>query len=99
MSPYPSWVPDAVFYQIFPDRFCNGDPANDPPGTEPWGSTPTPHNFMGGDLQGIVEKLCYLQELGINALYLNPIFRARTNHLVRRLGRPSWQHPCRRDTA
>ncbi|MBC7264900.1 MAG: glycoside hydrolase family 13 protein [Chloroflexi bacterium] len=76
----PDWVPDAIFYQIFPDRFCNGDPSNDPPGTEPWGNLPNRDNFFGGDLAGILEKLDYLQDLGVNALYLNPIFRARTNH-------------------
>lgn len=43
----PGWVQDAVFYQIFPDRFCNGDPSNDPPGTEPWGGKPTTRNFFG----------------------------------------------------
>lgn len=76
----PDWVPDAIFYQIFPDRFYNGDPSNDPSGTEPCGNTPTRDNFFGGDLQGILQKLDYLQGLGVNALYLNPIFRARTNH-------------------
>ncbi len=76
----PDWVPDAIFYQIFPDRFCNGDPSNDPPGTEPWGNAPTRANFFGGDLQGVMDKLDYLQGLGVSALYLNPIFRARTNH-------------------
>ena len=39
--PAPDWVPDAIFYEIFPDRFYNGDPTNDPPGTVPWGSEPT----------------------------------------------------------
>jgi cyclomaltodextrinase len=76
----PDWVPDAIFYQIFPDRFCNGDRSNDPPDTESWGNPPTRENFFGGDLQGIFEKLDYLQNLGVNALYFNPIFRARTNH-------------------
>ena len=79
-APVPDWVPDAIFYQIFPDRFCNGDRSNDPSGTEPWGNAPTRENFFGGDLQGVLDKLDYLQDLGINALYLNPIFRARTNH-------------------
>ena len=48
----PRWVYDTIFYHIFPERFCNGDPSNDPPGTVPWGSRPTFDNFMGGDLQG-----------------------------------------------
>jgi cyclomaltodextrinase len=76
----PDWVKHAVFYQIFPDRFANGDPTNDPANVQPWGTPPTPHNFMGGDLQGILQKLGYLQELGITAIYLNPIFQATSNH-------------------
>jgi glycosidase len=84
----PDWVKNAVFYQIFPERFYNGDSSNDPPGTVPWGSEPTTKNFMGGDLQGIIDKLDYLNDgnpattndLGITAIYLNPIFESRTNH-------------------
>ncbi|MBK9714469.1 MAG: DUF3459 domain-containing protein [Kouleothrix sp.] len=76
----PEWARHAVFYQIFPDRFANGDPANDPENTQPWGTPPSTHNFMGGDLQGIVDRLDYLAELGIGALYLNPIFQATSNH-------------------
>ncbi|GMA17532.1 DUF3459 domain-containing protein [Deinococcus metallilatus] len=76
----PEWVQDAVFYQIFPERFRNGDPTNDPPGTLPWGGTPDRENFFGGDLRGIIEGLDYLQDLGVTALYLNPIFQAGTNH-------------------
>ncbi len=76
----PYWVSDAVFYQIFPDRFANGDPDNDPPNVAPWGSTPTIWNFMGGDLRGIVQRLDYLLDLGITALYLNPIFLSSSNH-------------------
>ncbi len=76
----PYWLPDAVFYQIFPDRFANGDPTNDPPRVAPWGSPPTLWDFMGGDLRGILQKLDYLLDLGVNALYLNPIFQATSNH-------------------
>ncbi|MFC1679375.1 alpha amylase N-terminal ig-like domain-containing protein [Elusimicrobiota bacterium] len=76
----PSWVEDAVFYQIFPERFANGDPDNDPPGSKPWGSEPELFNFMGGDLQGVLDKLPYLRELGVNAIYFNPIFEAPSNH-------------------
>jgi glycosidase len=76
----PAWVRDAVFYQIFPDRFYNGDPANDPSGTLPWGTAPTFRNFMGGDLAGILAKLDYLQTLGVTALYLTPIFKSASNH-------------------
>lgn len=76
----PAWVKNAVFYQIFPERFCNGDASNDPPNVKPWGTAPDLHNFMGGDLQGIIDRLGYLEELGINALYLCPIFAATSNH-------------------
>src|SRR3970282_2245527 len=51
----PSWVKDAVFYQIFPERFANGDPSNDPPGTEPWGGVPKCRNYSGGAPQRITE--------------------------------------------
>ncbi|SES83981.1 glycoside hydrolase family 13 protein [Anaerobranca gottschalkii] len=74
------WVRDAVFYQIFPDRFANGDTSNDPTNLTPWDSPPTPTSFYGGDLQGIIDKLDYLSELGINAIYLTPIFTAPSNH-------------------
>lgn len=77
----PDWVQDAVFYQIFPDRFAKS--SRNPAGTlsfEPWDSPPTPHGFKGGDLYGIAEKLDYLQDLGITALYLNPIFASASNH-------------------
>ena len=76
----PGWVKDAVFYQIFPERFANGDTANDPAGVEAWGGTPTGRNFFGGDLQGIIDHLDYIHDLGVNAIYLNPIFAATTNH-------------------
>ncbi|MCS6830969.1 MAG: glycoside hydrolase family 13 protein [Armatimonadota bacterium] len=76
----PDWVKHAVFYQIFPDRFANGDPSNDPANVQPWGAPPTPYNFMGGDLRGILQKLDYLQDLGITAIYLNPIFQSTSNH-------------------
>jgi cyclomaltodextrinase / maltogenic alpha-amylase / neopullulanase len=76
----PRWVNDAIFYQIFPERFGNGDPSNDPPGTEPWGGKPKPKNYFGGDLQGIIDHLDYLSALGVNAIYLNPIFQSNSNH-------------------
>lgn len=76
----PLWSQGIVFYQIFPERFWNGDPANDPENTEPWGSTPTRENYLGGDLQGIIDKLDYLEDLGVEALYLTPIFKASSNH-------------------
>lgn len=76
----PDWVKDAVWYQIFPDRFENGDASIDPDFVEPWGSRPRGDNFTGGDLQGIINRLDYLQNLGVNGLYLCPVFEARTNH-------------------
>jgi len=76
----PDWVPEAVFYQIFPDRFANGDESNDPANVQPWGSPPTIWGFQGGDLEGILKRLDYLTDLGVNALYLNPIFLASSNH-------------------
>ncbi|MCC6804599.1 MAG: alpha-amylase [Anaerolineae bacterium] len=77
----PEWVKDAVFYQIFPERFENGDPANDPPRAADWDADmPTRENFFGGDLAGVAQKAAYLQALGINALYTTPIFVAQTNH-------------------
>ncbi len=76
----PYWVQDSIFYHIFPDRFANGDTANDPPNVQKWGSPPTIWGFQGGDLRGIIQNLDYLLELGVNALYLNPIFLATSNH-------------------
>lgn len=76
----PSWVSDSIFYQIFPDRFANGDRGNDPPNVQPWGEKPTLQGFQGGDLQGIIDKLDYLVDLGVTALYLNPIFLSPSNH-------------------
>ena len=76
----PDWVQDSVFYQIFPDRFANGDPQNDPFNLQPWGSPPGLRGFQGGDLEGVIQKLDYLHDLGITAIYFNPIFRAASNH-------------------
>jgi len=76
----PYWVQDAVFYQIFPDRFANGDPDNDPPNIQPWGAPPTINGFQGGDLRGILHRLDYLLDLGVNAIYLNPIFASSSTH-------------------
>ncbi len=92
----PNWLESAVFYQIFPDRFANGNPNTDPkpsdfefqgakPKTYPWGEEPSQEQpfslvFYGGDIPGISQKLDYLNQLGINALYLNPIFTAYSNH-------------------
>ncbi len=94
----PTWVRGAVFYQIFPDRFCNGNPGNDVKDQEywfdgyptiqvkDWNSVPMQYpqghtlDFYGGDLEGIKEKIPYLKELGVDALYLNPIFYGATHH-------------------
>ncbi len=118
----PAWAPSAVIYQIFPDRFRNGNPANDPQTGDPryddpvlalpWGTLPegycrnyddrdvncpwryddTPpswspavegargRDYFGGDLRGIIQRLPYLRSLGVNTLYLNPIFAAQSNH-------------------
>ena len=76
----PAWVKDAVFYQIFPERFANGNVLNDPTEVEEWGGKPTPTNFFGGDLQGVLDHIDHLKELGVNAVYFTPVFEATTNH-------------------
>jgi len=76
----PSWVYSAIFYQIFPDRFANGDLSNDPPNVQPWEDKPTLWGYQGGDLRGVIEHFDYFLELGVNALYFNPIFLATSNH-------------------
>lgn len=76
----PEWAKNAIFYQILPDRFENGDTSNDPEGTKPWGEMPDQDSFFGGDLQGIINRLDHLCELGVNAVYLTPIFRSPSNH-------------------
>ena len=76
----PDWVKDAVFYQIFPDRFARSDRVSKPSNLEAWDSPPTVYGFKGGDLLGIAERLDYVDDLGITALYLNPIFQSAANH-------------------
>ncbi|MBN2501662.1 MAG: glycoside hydrolase family 13 protein, partial [Anaerolineales bacterium] len=76
----PAWVQDAIFYQIFPDRFYNGDHTNDPVNVQPWGAEPTIRGYQGGDLRGVLLKFDYLLELGVNAIYFNPIFKSSSNH-------------------
>lgn len=93
----PEWVKSSVFYQIFPDRFYNGNPDNDVKDGEysfdghktskrSWDQRPAEYeeghclDFFGGDLEGIKGKIPYLKSMGINAIYLNPIFMAATNH-------------------
>lgn len=92
----PLWVREQRFYQIFPDRFCNGDDAlsprtgdyplrdKGPIQRQPWGAPPpkafAQGQFYGGDLPGISQQLDYLQALGVSALYLNPVFTSPSNH-------------------
>jgi cyclomaltodextrinase / maltogenic alpha-amylase / neopullulanase len=96
----PEWAKHAVWYQIFPERFRNGDPSNDPENTKRWqskwfatlpGEAPGEENFykgagnvwkrrFGGDVQGLKQALPYLRSLGINAIYLNPMFEAESMH-------------------
>lgn len=93
----PAWLKQAVFYQIFPDRFADGNPTNNvrdgeydyagfPSRARHWGEHPTTRSwaamveFYGGDIEGIIAHLDYLDDLGVNALYLNPVFTALSNH-------------------
>jgi len=76
----PAWMHGAIIYQIFPERFANAEPANDPEGVVPWDTPPQSVQFQGGDLQGITANLDHIQELGVDALYLNPINRSPSNH-------------------
>jgi len=77
----PDWVKETVWYQIFPDRFANGNKKNDPEKVLPWASeAPALDNFFGGDFEGIINNLDYLTDLGINGIYLTPIFKAYSNH-------------------
>ena len=113
VSPKPDWAADAIWYQIFPERFCNGCAASDPTADDagvprsrfpewrirPWGldweaaddwgqgraedrsfRATVFHRRYGGDLPGLRKRLPYLRELGVSALYLNPIFEAASNH-------------------
>lgn len=91
----PEWAKGAVMYQIFVDRFYNGDPTNDVEDDEyiyigapckkikDWSQAPASmdiRNFYGGDLQGVIDKLDYLQDLGIEVIYFNPLFVSPSNH-------------------
>jgi cyclomaltodextrinase / maltogenic alpha-amylase / neopullulanase len=76
----PDWIKDAVLYQIFPDRFAQSNRVTKPSNLEAWDAPPTPMGFKGGDLLGVAEHLDYLEDLGITAIYFNPIFQSASNH-------------------
>lgn len=91
----PEWAKGAVMYQIFTDRFCNGDKSNDVLNDEysyigehvcqvdDWNRYPAQmdvRNFYGGDLKGVWDKLDYLQDLGVEVIYFNPLFVSPSNH-------------------
>jgi len=78
----PDWVSKTVWYQIFPERFANGNVELSPERALDWDSSirPKSSDFFGGDLQGIIDHLDYLQDLGITGLYLCPIFESPSNH-------------------
>lgn len=75
------WLQESIIYQIFPDRFCNGNSVINPKNTKPWGYPYVDyHSKFGSDIQGIIDKLDYLEDLGINVIYLTPIFKSSSNH-------------------
>ena len=80
----PDWVKNAVFYQIFPDRFARGKATVkgqwQASTYEGWDATPTYQGYKGGNLWGVIDKLDYLVDLGINAIYFTPIFQSASNH-------------------
>ncbi len=76
----PKWSEGAIVYEIFPERFWDGNPSNNPAGTLAWGGVPTNTDFFGGDLRGIIDHVNYLKMLGVNVLYTTPIFEAPSNH-------------------
>jgi cyclomaltodextrinase / maltogenic alpha-amylase / neopullulanase len=76
----PAWAKDAVFYHIFPDRFARSDRVSKPDNLLPWDAPPSQEGYHGGDLLGVAERLDYLSDLGVNAIYLTPIFQSACNH-------------------
>ncbi len=76
----PDWVKDAVFYQIFPDRFAKSERLQKSSNLEAWDTLPTPHGYKGGDLYGVIEHLDHLEQLGITAIYFCPVFQSGANH-------------------
>lgn len=75
-----TWLQESVVYQIFPDRFYNSVKSNDKKNINPWGTSVKTNSVFGGDLQGIIDKLDYLENLGVNLIYLTPIFKSTSNH-------------------
>ncbi|WP_019586782.1 glycoside hydrolase family 13 protein [Deinococcus apachensis] len=75
----PEWVKDAVFYQIFPDRFARSGRVTGL-NLQSWGSPPQVHGYMGGDLWGVIERLDHIAALGVNAIYFCPVFQSASNH-------------------
>ena len=76
----PAWVRDAVFYQVFPDRFARSGRVRAPGPFEAWDAPPTIDGFKGGDLYGVAEHLDHLAALGVTAIYLTPVFASASNH-------------------
>lgn len=77
----PDWVNHTVWYQIFPDRFCNGTPERRTAGLRPWQTGPVKNSEKyGGNLEGVRQKLPYLQKLGITGIYFTPVMEAESNH-------------------
>jgi len=76
----PFWAAGATIYQIWTDRFCDGDPSNNLPCTKDWGVLPDRQTYFGGDFAGIIQKLPYLKQLGVDILYLNPVFASPSYH-------------------
>ena len=76
------WMQECVVYQIFPERFCNGDESINPEGVTPWGQEDklTYYSRYGGDIKGITSKLDYIKDLGIDVIYMTPIFKSKTAH-------------------
>ncbi len=83
----PDWVYGGVMYQIFPERFSNGDSTINPKNLVDWNSTPTRLGFHGGDLIGVLNNLDHIESLGVNILYLNPIFLSSSTHKY-----DAWDH-------
>lgn len=76
----PEWVKDAVFYQIFPDRFAKSAQVPKAGHLQAWGERPHAHKYMGGDLLGVAEHLDHIAGLGVNAIYFCPVFQSASNH-------------------